>query len=202
MQAKLALHAKENIELDILLDPKLENVQLPLEPINESAINGSSAQLERDRLARNAQLKNNWENQCQKQMELGIMCGDKQIARQYLCYTSVWAPKEDASYVAETRTSRLKMDILTTVELWEIMEKTYICQPNITFDRYMLLTTKQSKGESIEHFLAKWRNCPRIAILEFKKIPLSETFSLPICKTPKSNENYLEKLSNQHKHYA
>ena len=44
------------------------------------------------------------------------------------------------------------MDILTTAELWNIMEATFIRQRNITFDRYMLLTTKQSKGESIEHF--------------------------------------------------
>ena len=42
----------------------------------------------------------------------------------------------------------------------------------------------------------------RIAILEIKKILLSENFSLPIFKAPKFNENYLKKLSNQHMHYA
>ena len=62
MQAKLALLAKENITLDILLEPKLENVQLPLEPIYENRITGSSAQSERERSARNAQLKIDWEN--------------------------------------------------------------------------------------------------------------------------------------------
>ena len=60
MQAKLALLAKENISLDILLEPKPETVQLPLEPIYEFTITGSSAQSERERLARNAQLKMNW----------------------------------------------------------------------------------------------------------------------------------------------
>ena len=35
------------------------------------------------------------------------------------------------------------------------MEATFIRQRNITFDRYMLLTTKQSKGESIERFFGK-----------------------------------------------
>ena len=49
----------------------------------------------------------------------------------------------------------LKMDILTTAELWNIVEATFIRQRNITFDRYMLVTTKQSKGESIEHFFGK-----------------------------------------------
>ena len=44
MQAKPALLAKENIALDILLEPKPEKVQLPLEPIYENTITGSSAQ--------------------------------------------------------------------------------------------------------------------------------------------------------------
>ena len=48
MQAKLALLAKENIALDTLLEPKPETVQLPLEPIYENTIKGSSAQSERE----------------------------------------------------------------------------------------------------------------------------------------------------------
>ena len=60
MQAKLALLAKENIALDTLLEQKPESVQLSLEPIYENTKTGSSAQLERERLARNAQLKINW----------------------------------------------------------------------------------------------------------------------------------------------
>ena len=47
------------------------------------------------------------------------------------------------------------MDILTTAELWTIMESAFICQRNITFDRYVLLTTKQTRGESIEHFFGQ-----------------------------------------------
>ena len=54
-----------------------------------------------------------------------------------------------------SRNPHLKIDILATVELWQIMENTFIRQRNVTFDRYMLLTTKQSKGESIEHFFGK-----------------------------------------------
>ena len=48
MQAKLALLAKENITLATLLEPKPESVQLPLEPIYEDTITGSSAQSERE----------------------------------------------------------------------------------------------------------------------------------------------------------
>ena len=110
MQAKLALLAKENIALDILLELKPETVQLPLEPNYENTITGSSAQSERDRLARNAQLKMNWENPCQKQMELGSCVetnrGHRQTEKQYQCYTSVWAPREDDLFVVGTRISR------------------------------------------------------------------------------------------------
>ena len=35
------------------------------------------------------------------------------------------------------------------------MESAFIRQRNITFDRYVLLTTKQTRGESIEHFFGK-----------------------------------------------
>ena len=157
MQAKLALLKKENITLDILLEPKPENVQLPLEPIYESTITDSSAQSERERLARNAQLKMNWVNRCQKQMEVGIMCGDKpwtQADRKTVSMLYLSLGTEGRRIIC-SRNSHLKVDILTTVELWQIMDKTFIRQRNISFDRYMLLTTKQSKEESIEHFFGK-----------------------------------------------
>ena len=154
MLAELALLAKENISLDILLEPKPENVQLTLESIYENTITGSSAQSELKRLARNAQLKMNWENRCQKQMGIGIICGDKpwtQSDRKIVSMLYLSLGTEGRRIIC-SRNPHLKMDILTTVELWNIMESTFIPQRNITFDRYMLLTTKQSKGESIEHF--------------------------------------------------
>ena len=154
MQAKLALLAKENIALDILLEPKPETVQLPLEPIYENTITGSSAQSERERLVRDAQLKMNWENRCQKQMEIGIMCGDKpwtQADRKTVSMLYLSLGTEGRRIIC-SRNTHLKMDNLTTVELWNIMESTFIRQRNITFYRYMLLSTKQSEEETIEHF--------------------------------------------------
>ena len=159
MRAKLALLAKENFTLDIFLEPKPENVQLPLEPIYENKITGSSAQSERQRLARNAQLKRNWENRCQKQLKIRIKCGDKpwtQADRKTvsMLYSSLGT---EGRRIICSRNPHLKMDTLTTVELWNIMESTFIRHRNISFDSYMLLTTKQSKGESIEHFFGKWK---------------------------------------------
>ena len=77
VQYKLALLAKENIIFDTLLGPKSKMVELPLEPIYEENIVGASAQLERERNARNAQQIMNWQSKCQQLIEVGIMCGDK-----------------------------------------------------------------------------------------------------------------------------
>ena len=66
-----------NITLDTLLEPKPKTLQLSLEPIYEDTITGSSAQSEKERLARNAQSKMNWENRCQRQLETGVMCAEK-----------------------------------------------------------------------------------------------------------------------------
>ena len=144
MQAKLALLAKENIALDTLLEPKPETVQLPLEPIYENTITGSSAQSERERLEMNAQLKMKWENCCQKQMEIGIMCGDKpwtQADRKTVSMRYLSLGTEGRRIVC-SRNPHLKMDILTTAELWNIMEAIFIRQRNFTLDKYTLLTTK------------------------------------------------------------
>ena len=85
------------------------------------------------------------------------MCGDKPwtqadqktLSMLYLCLGI------EGRRIICSGNPHLNMDILTTVELWNIMESTFIRQRNITFDRYMLLTTKQSKGEFIEHFFGK-----------------------------------------------
>ena len=157
MQAKLALLANENITIDTLLEPKPETVQLPLEPIYEVTITGSSAQSERERLARNGQSKMNWENRCQRQLEIEIMCGDKPWAQAdrktvSMLYLSLGT---EGRRIVCSQNPHLKMDGLSTAELWTIMETAFIRQRNITFDRYVFLTTKQTRGESIEHFFGK-----------------------------------------------
>ena len=77
IQYRLALLAKENNILDILLGPKHEMVDLPLEPIYEETIVVSSAQSERERNARNPQQKSNWQNKCQRLIETGIISTDE-----------------------------------------------------------------------------------------------------------------------------
>ena len=87
------------------------------------------SQSERERLARNPQLKMNWQNRCQKQMEIGIMCGDKpwtQADRKTVSMLYLNLGGTERRRVICSRNPHLKMDILTTVELWQIIESTFI----------------------------------------------------------------------------
>ena len=79
VQYKLALLAKQNIILGTLLGNKPDMVDLPLEPIYEETLVGASAssERERERNSRNAQQNMNWQNKCQRLIEVDIMCGDK-----------------------------------------------------------------------------------------------------------------------------
>ena len=46
----------------------------------------------------------------------------------------------------------LNLDEISTRNLWDILNTTFIRIHNITFDRYLFLTRKQQKGEPIEKF--------------------------------------------------
>ena len=118
-QAKLGLIAKEIINLVMLLDPKPENVQRSLEPIYKNTIPISAAQSERERLARNAQLKMNWENCCQRQIKIGVMWGVKpwnQADRKAVSMFFLSLGTEGRIIIC-SRNSHLSMDTLLTVEL-------------------------------------------------------------------------------------
>ena len=126
----------------MLLDPKLESVQRILEPIYERTIGISAAQSERERLARKAQLKMNWENCCQRQRAIGVMCGDKpwnQADRKAVSifYLSLGT---EGRIIKCSRNSHFRMDTLFTVEL---IQYAFIPPRSITFDRYMFFTTEQ-----------------------------------------------------------
>ena len=118
VQYKLALSAKENIILDTLLGPKPEMVDLPLEPVYEETIVGSSAQSERERKAPHAQQEMNWQNKCQRLIEVGIMCGDKlwPLANRKtvsLLYVSIGVEER---CILNCKNPHIMIDTLTTID--------------------------------------------------------------------------------------
>ena len=76
-QWKLALLAKEGIQLEHLLNEPPATVTYPTEPTYEEPVENHTQANERDRKIRNQQLKLNWQNRCKKIDEIGILCGDK-----------------------------------------------------------------------------------------------------------------------------
>ena len=76
-QWKLALLAKEGIQLDNLLNDPPSTVTYPPEPTYEEPVESHTQATERDRKVRNQQLRVNWQNRCKKVDEIGILCGDK-----------------------------------------------------------------------------------------------------------------------------
>ena len=76
-QRKLALLAKEGIQLDILLNDPPAAITYPPEPTYDEPVENHTQATERDRKVGNQQLKVNWQNRCKKIEEVGILCGDK-----------------------------------------------------------------------------------------------------------------------------
>ena len=54
--------------------------------------------------------------------------------------------------VFSSKISTTNLDEFSTRSLWDILNETFTRVHNITFDRYLLLTRKQQKGEPIEKF--------------------------------------------------
>ena len=159
VQYKLALLAKENIILEtlLLLGPKPEMVELPLEPIYEETIVGASAQSERERNARNAQQKMNWQNKCQRLIEVGIMCGDKpwSLADRKTVSLLHLSIGIEGRRILNCKNPHILIDTLAAVDFWKIVEEAFIRPRNITYDRHVFLITKQFRGETVEHFYGK-----------------------------------------------
>ena len=63
-QWKLALLAKEGIQLDNLLNDPKTVVTYPPEPTYEEPVENHTQATERDRKIRNQQLKRNWQSRC------------------------------------------------------------------------------------------------------------------------------------------
>ena len=76
-QWKLALLAKEGIQLEILLNGPPTVVFYPPEPVYEEPVENYTQATERDRKIRNQQVKVTWQSRCREIDEMGILCGDK-----------------------------------------------------------------------------------------------------------------------------
>ena len=147
IQLKLAILAREGIEVDIILVDPPEHVLLPPEPAYEDAVDNPTAQSERDRRTRNEQAKTAWKSQCQRVITVGILCGDKpwklcDRKASSLMYLSLGM---EGRRVFNSKNSTVNLKTISTKDLWDVLNTTFIRIHNITFDRYLFLTREEEE---------------------------------------------------------
>ena len=110
----------ENIILYTLLGPKPKNVPLPLKPLCEETIPGSSAQSEPERNAANAQQELNWLKKFQRITEVGILCGDKPLvlADQNLVAIIYLSIGVEGGRIFNCKKPHTLVEYLTAQEIW------------------------------------------------------------------------------------
>ena len=154
---KLALLAKEGIQLDTLLDDPPASVNYPPEPTYEEPVENHTQATERDRKVRNQQLKVNWQNRCKKADEIGILCGDKPwtLCEQKtisLLYLSIGT---EGRRIFKSKYPHFQVEKQPLKDLWQAMEESFTKVRNITYDRFVFYSCKQQKGESVESFYGR-----------------------------------------------
>ena len=102
---------------------------LLLETIYKETIIGSSALSERERNDQNAQQKMNWQNNCQRLMEIGIMSGDVrtrwQLATRKIFSLLYLGIGVEECQIYNSKKPLIMVDILSTAGFWTIVEKAF-----------------------------------------------------------------------------
>ena len=159
-QLKMALVAKTNIELDELLREKPITIVYPPEPVKEQPVNNPTQKMERVRLTRYSQAVAKWKNECNLIDRIGVLCGDKpwDVAdrkAKSMVYLTIGI---EGRRMHTRKYPHTNVENITTLQLWEELELTFIRPRNVTFDRYLLLTRRQQTGETTEQFHSDLRS--------------------------------------------
>ena len=191
-QLKLSILAREGTVVDLLLADGQEHVILPPEPAYEEAVKNPTAQSERDRRNRNEQAKTAWKNHCQRNEALGVLCGDKpwQLCNRKASSLMYLSMGMERRRVFNPKNFTVILDEISTKNLWDVLNKTFIRIHKIIFDRYLFLTRKQQKGEQSEKFYGHLKELSENCDLGEKRILLSEIISSQICKMNTSKKNF------------
>ena len=116
--------------------------------------------MKRERLTRYHQAIAKWKNECNQIDRIGVLCGDKpwdMAARNansliYLSLGLEGRKKHTRNFphtIVENK---------TTQEIGEELELTFIRPRNVTFDRFLLLTRKQQREETMQQFHSSLRS--------------------------------------------
>ena len=132
-QWKLALLAKEGVQLDNLLNDPPSTVTYPPEPTYEDPVENHTQATERDRKVRNQQLKVTWQNCCKNVDEIGILCGDKPwgICEQKAISLLYLIIGTKGRRIVKSKHPHFQIEKQPFRELWQAMEDSFTKVRNI-----------------------------------------------------------------------
>ena len=120
--------------------------------------------MENERLTRYNQAAAKWKNDCNIFDRIGLLCGDKpwDIANKKansMVYLTIGI---EGRRMHTKKYLHTNVENITTQQLWEELKLTFIRPRNVTFDRYLVLTRRQQKGETMEQFKSAFEIRTRI----------------------------------------
>ena len=145
-----------------------------------------------------------WKNECNQIDQIGVVCGDKpwdmaDRKAKSLIYLSLGI---EGRKMHARKFPHTNVEEKTTMELWEDLEQTFIRPRNVTFDRYLLLTRKQHRGETMDQFHSALRSLAeqcQLGYLEdallrdiFTAIMIDQEIQKELLKTTLAPEKALE----------
>ena len=153
---KLAISAKENIQVEKLLRPKptAEELDDPKEPIYEPTLPDKTTAEKRQREQRNIKRKVDCENQCQVVEDQGPMIDNSKWDEvdnkvKSLIYLSLGT---EGTNIFHQRNPLADLSKCTTDALVIQLQDTFKEIRNKTFDRFQFFRCTQNPGESLEQF--------------------------------------------------
>ena len=140
----------------------------------------------------------NWQNKCQRLIEIGIMCGDtpwliadrKTVS---LLYLSIGV---EGRQISNCKNPHIMIDTLSAAEFRKIVEAAFIHPRNITFDRHVFLIAKQLRGEAVENFYGKLRELAENCDFENKEETLIRDIFITNLIDPEIQKELLKQWSH------
>ena len=142
------------MELDELLREKPTTVVYPPEPVEEQPVNNPTQTMERERLTRYSQAVAKWKNERNLIDKKGVLCGDKlwDVADKKAKLMVYLTNGIEGRRMHTRKYPHTNVENIMTLQLWEELELTFKRPRNVTFDRYLMPTRCQQKGETMEQF--------------------------------------------------
>ena len=196
---ELAISAKENIQVEKLLRPKLtaEELDYPKEPIYEPALPDETTAEKRQREQRNIKRKVDWKNQCQVVEDHGPMIDnlkwdevDNKVKS--LIYLSL---ETEGTNMFHQRNPHTELSKCTTDALVIQLHDTFKEIRNETINRFQFFRCTQKPGESLEQFNSRTKL--KAALCNWEELEDSLVKSIFLyreCRTHKSKWIHYQKI--------